>query len=103
MGCCVGGPKHRHLEQVAVRLEELLVLDVRLLAVRGRCSGMLRVKSSNTSGPLIVSSHAIQLPHGMTPPAQFICVPASTARGLGDVALEVDDHSACRHRAPLAS
>jgi hypothetical protein len=33
------------------------------------------VKSGPTSGPLTVSSTVIQDPHGMTPPAQFICVP----------------------------
>ena len=37
--------------------------------------GMLRVKSSATSGPLTVSSQVIHDPHGMPPPAQFICVP----------------------------
>src|SRR5918994_2500639 len=36
---------------------------------------MFRVKSSATSGPLIVSSQVIHDPHGMAPPAQFICVP----------------------------
>ena len=33
------------------------------------------VKSAPTSGPLTVSSHVIQLPHGMRPPEQFIWVP----------------------------
>ena len=33
------------------------------------------VKSGPTSGPLIVSSHVTQLPHGIGPPEQFICVP----------------------------
>src|SRR5687768_18552460 len=33
------------------------------------------VKSGPTSGPLIVSSQVIQLPHGMMPPEQFIIVP----------------------------
>ena len=33
------------------------------------------VKSGPTSGPLIVSSQVIQLPHGIGPPEQFICVP----------------------------
>jgi hypothetical protein len=33
------------------------------------------VKSGPTSGPLIVSSQVIQLPHGIRPPEQFICVP----------------------------
>src|SRR5918995_2114978 len=36
---------------------------------------MLRVKSSATSSPLMVSSQVIHDPHGMPPPAQFICVP----------------------------
>ena len=33
------------------------------------------VKSGPTSGPLTVSSHVIQLPHGIGPPEQFIWVP----------------------------
>jgi hypothetical protein len=33
------------------------------------------VKSGPTSGPLTVSSQVIQLPQGMRPPEQFICVP----------------------------
>ena len=33
------------------------------------------VKSGPTSGPLTVSSQVTQEPHGMIPPAQFICVP----------------------------
>ena len=33
------------------------------------------VKSGPTSGPFTVSSQVIQLPHGMTPPLQFIIVP----------------------------
>ncbi len=33
------------------------------------------VKSGPTSGPLTVSSQVIQLPHGIGPPEQFICVP----------------------------
>ena len=33
------------------------------------------MKSGPTSGPLTVSSQVIQAPHGMRPPAQFICVP----------------------------
>ena len=33
------------------------------------------VKSGPTSGPLIVSSQVTQLPHGIGPPEQFICVP----------------------------
>jgi hypothetical protein len=33
------------------------------------------VKSGPTSGPFTVSSQVIQLPHGIRPPAQFICVP----------------------------
>ena len=33
------------------------------------------MKSGPTSGPLTVSSHVIQLPHGMPPPEQFIWVP----------------------------
>ena len=43
----------------------------------GWVSGMLEtpVKSGPTSGPLTVSSQVIQLPHGIWPPEQFICVP----------------------------
>ena len=37
---------------------------------------MFRVKSSKTSGPLMVSSQLIHVPHGVMPPAQFIWVPA---------------------------
>ena len=33
------------------------------------------VKSGPTSGPLTVSSQLTQLPHGIGPPLQFICVP----------------------------
>ena len=33
------------------------------------------VKSLPTSGPLTVSSQVSQVPHGVAPPAQFICVP----------------------------
>ncbi len=41
------------------------------------CNGTFEtpVKSGPTSGPLTVSSQVIQLPHGMRPPEQFICVP----------------------------
>ena len=35
------------------------------------------VKSGPTSGPLTVSSHVNHDPHGVIPPAQFICVPFS--------------------------
>ena len=33
------------------------------------------LKSGPTSGPLTVSSHVIQDPHGMTPPLQLNIVP----------------------------
>ena len=33
------------------------------------------VKSLPTSGPLTVSSQVSHEPHGVAPPAQFICVP----------------------------
>src|SRR5688572_18135832 len=43
----------------------------------GLVSGMLDVlvKSGPTSGPLIVSSHVIHEPQGISPPEQFIIVP----------------------------
>jgi hypothetical protein len=40
------------------------------------------VKSGPTSGPVIVSSHVIQEPHGMRPPEQFIWVPLRLVRAL---------------------
>ncbi len=52
------------------------------------------VKSAPTSGPLTVSSHVIQLPHGMGPPEQFIWVPlrlvkASTTLPFGVTSIVV--------------
>ncbi len=52
------------------------------------------VKSGPTSGPLTVSSHVIQLPHGIGPPEQFIWVPlrlvyASTTFPLGVTSIVV--------------
>jgi hypothetical protein len=48
----------------------------------GLVSGTLEtpVKSGPTSGPLTVSSQVIQLPHGICPPEQFICVPLRLVR-----------------------
>src|SRR5688500_6902893 len=40
------------------------------------------VKSGPMSGPFTVSSHVIQAPQGMHPPAQFIWVPARLAYAL---------------------
>src|SRR5215218_10269 len=40
------------------------------------------VKSGPTSGPLTVSSQVIQLPHGIRPPEQFICVPLRLVNAL---------------------
>ena len=44
------------------------------------------MKSGPTSGPLTVSSHVIQLPHGIRPPEQFICVPLRLVKASQDLA-----------------
>ncbi len=48
---------------------------LRMYVSGGDGFGMLRLKSSATSGPLTVSSHVIHEPHGMAPPAQLPIVP----------------------------
>ena len=45
------------------------------------------MKSGPTSGPLTVSSQVIQLPHGIRPPEQFICVPFRLVNASSDLAV----------------